>query len=152
MFTDQRWCDHVPALFERVRVLQDEGFNLASWNVAHRPVTIDDRGVIRAAGRPLRFFHVTKLGTVGRSMLERNAGDQRPVFELIKRYERLLAFNAAGTPDGWWAYGCYADGTRIPRAHRRLYRGRPDLRAHFPDLYAVGPHSLMQTLNALPPT
>ncbi len=55
LFTDQRWCDHVPALFDGVHVLRDAGFNVASWNVAHRPVTIDEEGVIRAGSRPLRF-------------------------------------------------------------------------------------------------
>jgi len=140
LFTDQRWCDHAPALFDGVHVLRDPGYNVASWNVAHRPVEIGPDGVIRAAGRPLRFFHFTKLGAVGRTMLERNAGDRLAVFELVKWYEAALARHAAaGVPKGWWAYGTYADGTPIPRAHRRAYRAQPELRRRFPDPFAAGP-------------
>ncbi|KQT17774.1 hypothetical protein ASG40_17335 [Methylobacterium sp. Leaf399] len=145
LFTDQRWCDHVPALFDGVHILRDEGFNVASWNVAHRRIEVDPDGTIRAAGRPLRFFHFTKLGTAGRLMLERNGGDQPALFELTKWYERRLTCNAvAMLPEGWWAYGSYADGTPIPITHRRLYRERPDLRARFRDPYAAGPHALAQ--------
>lgn len=34
LFTDQRWCDHVPGLFSNVHVLRDPGYNVASWNSA----------------------------------------------------------------------------------------------------------------------
>lgn len=149
LFTDQRWCDHVPALFEGVHVLRDAGFNVASWNIAHRPIEIDLDGTIRAGGRPLRFFHFTKLQGVGQIMLERNGAGQTALFELMKWYQRRLAHHRlAALPDGWWAYGTYADGTPIPREHRRLYRARPDLRVRFPDPYAAGPQALAYHLDA----
>ena len=33
VYTDQRWCDLVPALFDGVKVLRDPGLNVASWNL-----------------------------------------------------------------------------------------------------------------------
>merc|ERR1711974_246102 len=38
MFTDQRWCDLVPAFFDGVQVLRDPGYNVASWNLSQRIV------------------------------------------------------------------------------------------------------------------
>src|SRR6185437_1061945 len=34
IFVDQRWCDHVPALFDKVGVVRDPGCNVASWNLS----------------------------------------------------------------------------------------------------------------------
>ena len=67
-------------------------------------------------------------------MLERYARGRIAVFELLKWYRTRLAANAVvGLPEGWWAYSRYADGTSIPREHRRTYHARPDLRERFPD-------------------
>ena len=38
LFTDQRWVDLAPALFERVRILRDPGLDVASWNIATRTI------------------------------------------------------------------------------------------------------------------
>jgi hypothetical protein len=139
LFTDQRWCDHVPSFFTGVHILRDPGYNVASWNLSRRPVSIEEDGSIRAAGRPLRFFHFTKVTWVGEMMLERYAGGRIEVFELIKWYrERLAANSVANLPNNWWAYGCYADGRPIMNEHRLIYRKRNDLRERFPDPFAVG--------------
>jgi hypothetical protein len=140
LFTDQRWCDLVPAFFAGAHVLRDPGYNVASWNLSRRPITIDRDGIVRAAGSPLRFFHFTKVNWVGEAMLERYADNRIEVFELMQWYRRRLAAHApAHLPEKWWAYAHYADGTPIPREHRRHYRDRPDLRQRYPDPFAAGP-------------
>ncbi|EGX99431.1 hypothetical protein AZA_90078 [Nitrospirillum viridazoti Y2] len=132
LFTDQRWCDLVPALFRDVGVLHDPGYNVASWNLGSRPITIGPDGVIRAGGEPLRFFHFTKVNSVGESMLARYAYGDTEVFELLRWYRQRLKANAPqGIPDRWWAYGTYSDGTPIPRSHRLTWRDRLDVRTHF---------------------
>ncbi len=140
IFTDQRWCDHVPVFFDGVHILRDPGYNVASWNISRCPITIEEDGTIRAGGRVLRFFHFTKITWVGEVMLERYARGRLSVFELMKWYRGRLAANvAAGLPSGWWAYGYYADGSPIHREHRIAYRTRPELRTRFPDPFAAGP-------------
>jgi hypothetical protein len=140
LFTDQRWCDLVPAFFGRVHILRDPGYNVASWNLSRRPVSISLDGVMQAGGSPMRFFHFTKVDWVGELMLERYAGDRIEVFELMQWYrQRLAAHAAVDLPKGWWAYGRYSDGSPIPRSHRRLYRDRPDLQARYPDPFGAGP-------------
>ena len=71
LFTDQRWCDHAPALFRGVHILRDPGINVASWNLSQRPVSIDLNGNLLAADRVLRLFHFTKVNSIGEAMLDR---------------------------------------------------------------------------------
>ena len=139
LFTDQRWIDLAPAFFSSVHVLRDPGYNVASWNLGRRPIKIGRDGSVRAGGQPLRFFHFTKVTSVGELMIERYANDRIEVFELMHWYRRRLSAHApVGLPDEWWANGTFLDGTTITREHRRLYRDRPDLRQRFPDPFRVG--------------
>jgi hypothetical protein len=140
LFTDQRWCDHVPVFFDGVHILRDPGYNVASWNLSRRPITIEQDGTIRAAGQILRFFHFTKVTHVGEIMLERYSGGRIEVFELMKWYrDRLASHVVSGLPKSWWAYGQYANGSKIEREHRLAYRQDPELRAQYPDPFAAGP-------------
>ena len=138
LFVDQKWCDHVPALFEKVGVVRDPGCNVASWNLSQRRVAIGRDGAITVNGAPLRFWHFTKLGPMGDAMTRRYAGDSHAVYEVWRWYKDEVA--AAGDsliPARYWAYGAYDDGTPIDRAHRLLWRERADLRARFPDPFAT---------------
>ena len=40
MFTDQRWVDFVPSLFDHL-ILKDPGCNVAYWNLHGRELTLD---------------------------------------------------------------------------------------------------------------
>jgi hypothetical protein len=140
LFTDQRWCDHVPNFFSGVHAIRDPGYNVASWNLSRRPISIGRDGIIYAADRPLRFFHFTKVTSVGETMIERYSGNRIEVFEMMHWYRALLAEKAvAGLPEGWWAYGHYRDGKPIIRKHRAQYRARPELQQRYPDPFAAGP-------------
>ena len=133
LFTDQRYIDLVPGLFDGVHVLRDPGCNVASWNLSQRRVTVEADGSVCVNGSPLRFFHFTKVGGVGDAMLERYGGDQVEVFELLAWYRRGLDRHAGRGAAVPWHYGWFSNGTAIPRAARRLYRVRADLMGHFPD-------------------
>lgn len=146
LFTDQRWCDLAPAFFSNIHVLRDPGYNVASWNLNRRPISIERDGSVRAGGAPLRFFHFTKVTWAGEVMLERYANDRIEVFELLRWYRRRLTAHAVlGLPDKWWAYGTFNDGTPITREQRRLYRDRRDLQERFPDPFEAGPEALTRS-------
>jgi hypothetical protein len=141
LFVDQRWCDQVPALFDKVKVVRDPGYNVASWNLSRRRLSIEKDGRILVNGVPLRFWHFTKLGEVGDAMTRSFAGDNFPVYELWCWYRRQIAVATdPAIPERWWAFGVYKDGQPIEKAHRLLYRSRIDLQAAFPDPYASGAH------------
>jgi hypothetical protein len=138
IFTDQRWCDLVPGLFDRVKIVRDPGYNVASWNLGNRPITIETDGTIYARGHRLRFFHFTKVDTVGEIMLTRYARSAFGALELLKWYRGRLATHALQEiPPRWWAFSTYDDGEPILREHRLLYRESKNLRQAFPDPFST---------------
>jgi hypothetical protein len=147
LFVDQRWCDHAPALFDRVKVVRDPGYNVASWNLSQRTLAVEKDGAITVNGAPLRFWHFTKLGALGDTMTKRYAGQNFPVYEIWAWYKRqVTAATDAAIPDRYWAYEAFADGTRIEKPQRVLYRHRTDLQAAFPNPFASGDGSYQQWL------
>ncbi len=144
IFTDQKYCDLVPGLFAGVHVERDAGCNVASWNIAQRPIRVTRAGEVTAGGRLLCFYHFTKIGPegtqgAGEVMTERYARSNFEVHELVAWYKRALS--AAGRPglEGCgWHYGRFGDGTPIPRAARLLWRERADLRRAFADPFDPG--------------
>ena len=152
LFTDQKYCDLVPALFDNVAIARERGWNVASWNLSRRRIRVADDGSIVVNGSPLCFYHFTKHGGIGDAMTERYAGGSHEPHELWHWYGRRLAVHAEpAVPEGWWAYGQYADGAPVARATRLFYRRRPDLMAAFADPYATGPDSLRAWLQANAP-
>jgi hypothetical protein len=136
LFVDQRWCDLIPSFFDNVHIIKDPGYNVASWNISQRLLTIDADGQALVNGQPLRFFHFTKLGPVGDAMTQRYARDNVVVYEVWSWYRRLVAEHVArGIPDHWWHFGQFSNGAEIARSVRLLYRDRRDLQAAFPDPY-----------------
>lgn len=140
IFVDQKWCDHVPALFDKVKIVRDPGYNIASWNLSQRTVAVGKDGQVRVNGdNLLRFWHFTKLGPTGDVMTRKYAGDNYPVYEIWNWYKRQVAAATEGAiPDRYWAYDSYADGSKIEKDHRVLYRQRGDLREAFPDPFTAG--------------
>ena len=106
LFVDQKWCDLVPAFFDKVNIIRDPGYNVASWNLSTRTLSFDSRGNIMVNDRfPLRFFHFTKLGKVGLIMLERYAKDNIEVYEIWKWYEReVKKYSDPKIPEKYWYF------------------------------------------------
>lgn len=147
LFVDQRWCDHVPAFFPGFAILRDPGFNVASWNLSRRKVSIDWSGQVLVNGAPLRFWHFTKLGALGDSMTRRYAGSNYPVYEIWNWYRRQIeAASDPRLPGGYWAFATYADGQAIEKSHREIYRRRPDFLDRFPDPFTSGEGSFQAWL------
>ena len=138
-----------PVFFDRVGIVRDPGYNVASWNLSQRKVAIGQDGAIRVNGAPLRFWHFTKLGPTGDVMTRRYAGDSHAVYEIWRWYkERVDAARDPIIPDRYWAYEQYGDGTEIERAHRLLWRERADLRMTFPDPFDASKGGFLDWLRA----
>jgi hypothetical protein len=148
LFVDQRWCDHVPSFFERVAILRDPGLNVASWNLSHREVTIDQQGRALVNGSPLRFWHFTKLGNVGDTMTRRYAKTNFQVYELWSWYRKQVEMaTSPSIPKGYWAFGHFQNSKPIPKSARELYRHRADLQRAFYDPFASGSGSFEEWLH-----
>lgn len=143
LFVDQKWCNLVPCFFDRVKVLRDPGYNVASWNLSQRVMSYDAAGTALINGRPLRFYHFTKLGVVGDTMTQRYAEDNIEVYELWWWYRNsVAAATTDGIPKGWWHYGQFDNGVKVPKNVRELYRARADLRNAFANPFQTGKGTL----------
>ena len=141
LFTDQRYIDLVPGLFDHVGIIRDPGCNVASWNLSTRRLTICRDGDIRINDALLRFMHFTKINAVGDAMIERYAGDGLAVLEVWKWYRRQIAQRQpTAVPPDFWHYGTFSNGQKISRDVRRTYRNDRKISSAFDDPYdADGP-------------
>lgn len=138
VFVDQKWCDLIPSFFDRVKILRDPGYNVASWNLEYRTMNFDDDGTALINGRPLRFYHFTKLGPVGDSMTKRYARNNFEIYELWSWYKRKIEeYRESEIPERYWHYGTFDNGESIPPEARILYRERTDLNSAFADPFKV---------------
>ncbi len=139
LFTDQRWCDLAPGFFDRLEIVRDRGYNVATWNVAHRRIKQMPDGAWMAGGVPLRFYHFTGYDSGdGTGALEHYAADQPSAFALWDDYGSALVAAGQGRPQFTaWEYAQFSNGVQITVAMRRLYRSRPDLQQAFPDPFKV---------------
>ncbi|MCW2526454.1 MAG: hypothetical protein JWM76_1314 [Pseudonocardiales bacterium] len=104
LFTDQRWIDWVPSLFEHT-VLRDPGLNVAYWNVHERNVRTTSSGEVRTGSCDLRFFHFSGYDPSTPWLLSKHAAprprapleDSEPVQDLCADYAARL--HAAGYSD-----------------------------------------------------
>lgn len=91
LFLDQRYCDQVPELFPEAEILSDPGYNVASWNLDQRALTVAGDGALLTNGLPLRFMHFSKHGGIGERALQGHAATNPVAMELWAWYGRMLA-------------------------------------------------------------
>lgn len=138
LFTDQRWCDLAPAFFSNLYIVRDRGYNVATWNIAHRKLSKDNEGNFTVAGVPLRFYHFTGYDSgAGFGMLNKYASSQNIAQELWDIYAKDLAkFGHQDSSYKSWKYSKYENGENITSESRRLYRLRTDVQKVFPNPYS----------------
>ncbi|WP_321475232.1 glycosyltransferase family 4 protein [uncultured Paludibaculum sp.] len=133
LFVDQRWVDLVPGMFENVAVLRDPGYNVAYWNLSHRPITRSAAGY-EVAGAPLAFFHfsgydVDHPGQVSRHQNRHELQTLAPVVrQIFSDYgDQLLAEGFTACRNWPQAYSCFENGTGIPDMCRPIHHEEPEL-------------------------
>lgn len=134
LFTDQKWVDLAPGMFGGFAILRDPGYNVAYWNLPHRPVT-QENGAWLAGGSALRFFHFSGFDPLNPKPFSKHQdrltlASIGPARELALEYaEKVLGHNYAEFRTRRYAFGTFADGTPIPSSVRALYREDDALRA-----------------------
>ncbi len=153
LFTDQKWIDLVPGMYDGVAVERDAGWNVAYWNLAHRTVTQRD-GAYEVNGRPLLFFHYSGFAP-GAKLLSKH--QNRFTMESVAPEVRTLAdgyaddLAQAGIEDCRnlpYAFGRFVDGEPIPDRVRRCLREDYPWDEPLPDLWSeAGQAALLEWLN-----
>jgi hypothetical protein len=141
LFTDQRWMDLAPVLFDNVGILRDPGYNVATWNLTNRTVTGTGKSGFRVNGQPLYFYHFSGFDSgAQKTMLDKYGSKSPALYELrrwyINRCEELGQEDIGSLP---WNYGYFDNGAEIIDDQRRIYRKRIDLQKAFPEPAAAPP-------------
>jgi hypothetical protein len=140
LFTDQRWCDLVPAIFDKVRILRQPNLDVASWNFHGKKFTQKSKRLssIQVGGYPLLTYHYSGTGPVGVHSRMRNtfAPTSGVVALLEKHYHAALDQEGQSDLEGWSYRGDYFDnGCQISAEARKKYRRHKDLQLAFPEPY-----------------
>ncbi len=128
LFVDQKWCDLAPCLLDDLRILKEDGYNVAYWNLAHRQMNRDAQGEWRVNGKPLAFFHFSGVNpgerrTVSKHQNRYSWSDVPAIQPLFDGY--IDELHAAGWNDAraWpYAFGVLLEGAEIHRLMRIAYR------------------------------
>lgn len=128
LFVDQKWIDLVPGIFDDVRIIRNEGYDVAYWNLGHRRVHRRNDGSYQVNDDRLVFFHFSGLDPLAPKSFSKHQdrfeledlGDERG---LVDAY--CNAVKAAGHREccNWsYAYDRFDDGSPIIEELRALYR------------------------------
>lgn len=133
LFTDQKWVDLAPGMFGGFAILRDPGYNVAYWNLPHRPVT-HENDAWQAGGSPLRFFHFSGFDPLNPEPFSKHQnrltlntiGAAR---ELALYYaERVIFHGLVNFRKIPYAFGSFSNGVPIHSSLRNLYREDADVR------------------------
>ena len=137
LFTDQRWCDLVPVFFEQLYILRDPGYDVATWNLSHRDLSMNPDGTLLIDGIPLRFYHFSGYDSgAGTFMVDYfvSKGRNKIVKEIWDWYAAQLKTSGQGEFGKLeWSYDHFDNGEKITQDMRSIYGTRTDLQDHFPN-------------------
>ena len=128
LFVDQKWMDLVPSMFDGVKIVRDNGWNTAYWNLSHRTVTKTQDNTFFVNGVPLIFFHYSGYSIEAKTLSKHQnrhtkASEGPAVEELCEIYNSCLKENGIDNFSTLpYAFSEFADGTRIPDAARGIIR------------------------------
>ena len=133
LFTDQKWMDLVPGMFPGVQILRHPGYNLAYWNLPHRPVSVSTDGTLLADGEPVAFIHFSGVDVHHPEIFSKhqNRFDITNIGALRPTYEHYVTLLLANGYDDYlkigYRYGKLRDGTRITQEMREIFRQEFDI-------------------------
>lgn len=131
LMVDQKWIDLVPGLFPGTRVLRDDTYNIAYWNLNSREIAYQD-GTFAANGRPISFFHFSGFDAAHRTSLSKHQDrfavvTDTPLASLLDIYARLqMAHGFEDTGGLEYGYSRLNSGIRVHPILRSLYAGLPE--------------------------
>ena len=145
LFTDQRWCNLAPVFFDKLHILRDSEYDVATWNITHRNLKLSPDGEILVDNKPLRFYHFSGYDSgAGSKMVDYYASnlENNPVREIWDWYDRQLIANGQnelGTLG--WTYNYFDNGEKITDEMRSVYHSRLDLQNAFPNPFSTFPQN-----------
>lgn len=124
IFTDQKWGDLAPALFDFVKIIHDPEYNVATWNLATRVISGNEKQGWKVNGKQLKFYHFTGFDSGAHHvMMKLHANDGDPVCNLVSMYENKLHEKGQEKyGKNIFKYAFYDNGKKIENVDRILFR------------------------------
>lgn len=143
IFTDQKWGDLVPCLFDGVYITRDPGYNVSTWNISHRIVGKNPTGQYTVNDTLLKFYHFSGFDSGDqKSMLDIYANGNKYLYELREWYiQRLREEEQDKYGSSLSKYNFYDNGESIAKEQRKLLRQRLDVRNYFAN---TNPYTVQQ--------
>ena len=135
LFTDQKWIDLVPTFFSGVHILRSDRFNVATWNLTNRYISLEKNGDYLVNKLPLGFYHFSGFDSGDMAIMAmKNGGHNLALRKLILWYSsKIKSKNNDGEAKQSWSFSCFSNGLLISADQRKLYKNRLDLQNAFPD-------------------
>lgn len=134
IFTDQKWVDLAPALFDYVYILREKGYNVSTWNISHRYIEFDENiNKYTIDGKTLKFYHFSGFDSGNQKiMLERYAKGNENLYALREWYiEQQNKYDQEFYGKIPGKYDSFQNGEKITKEHRQVYRNRQDVIDYF---------------------
>lgn len=135
LFTDQRWIDLAPAFFDDLQILRDPVYNVCTWNLSHRKVwgKVPDELIVN--GERLCFYHFSGFDSGAQEIMLDVYGKDSPILRDLRDWYinecREMDQDQHGTTP--CVYDYFSDGSKVTKAHRRIYRGDAALPDRYPN-------------------
>ncbi|MEM1380230.1 MAG: hypothetical protein AAGH41_06360 [Pseudomonadota bacterium] len=147
IFVDQKYVDLMPSYLPRTDILRHRGYNVAYWNLAHRPLhrsadgpwMIDDDPAVLMHYSGIRADDADIVSVHQNRLTVSDLGEGRALFADYR--ERLKAQQTALNRSGiatQYAFGTFTSGETITRLMRDVYaRTVPPTRAAYADVFSL---------------
>jgi glycosyltransferase involved in cell wall biosynthesis/lipopolysaccharide biosynthesis glycosyltransferase len=152
LFTDQKWMDLVPVIFENTFVIKHLGYNIAYWNLGQRNIEIKD-DKIYCNSKPVYFFHFSGFSPENIERVSKHQNrfslsdieNARPLFEM---YRDLLIENGyLEIKKLKCKFDYFDNGVKIPQFARNIYRNLKNRKKFGNPFQTSSSHSFFEFLN-----
>lgn len=124
---DQKWVGLAPCFFPNLRILHDEGLNVAFWNLHERILAKHGNEWFVNGDATLKFVHFSSFSakspeSIANKQSRFPVGSRPDFIELADEYAKELLANASEEFDKRsYGFDYFDDGTYITPALRRFY-------------------------------
>lgn len=157
-FTDQKWANLMPTLFDDIYICRKKKYNFAEWNFYERRIS-EENGIYYIKEKDeksrLSFCHFSGYKASEPTMFLKkdriimHEEDRNVITALYARYRELLEKNDFQKYSSIkYPYNAYDNGIVITELHRRLYRSLKENGYQIEDPFSTQKGSLYQIFEA----
>lgn len=152
LFTDQKWGNLIPILFDSVKIIKEPNYDVATWNLTTRSFSGDLDNGFFVNNKPLKFYHFSSYNP--KTYYANYCGfvwhENESILKLSNWYGEQLNLNEDNLfKPLQYKYAFYYNGMKIPESHRIIFRKYPSFSKIFSDPFNPFKINLYEALNII---